>query len=405
MKLLITDSTYRSRELQLSSSASIGRSADNTIQIEDIGLGRNHAVIDRRRDGDWLRDLGSTNGTFVNGARVVMEHCLQRGDVITLGSAATIQVLETHAQTFSAISPATYVPTNAGRKSGDKLSTPYLVLAGVVVILVLTISGVVIRQIIKPKRPSFSRDASLGQMSSPVKATTPPVRASETPKPSVGATAAPVDKVPFLVSGLASQLSSKPLTYYRFDPAMLAEIKRLTGEYQINVTPQAQEAKQDIVRAFSVAHGLKPLFGFVLAMSRSKFQLSRSSQEIGYWRVPVMTAQEFAPGESLTTLNQPAQAANLAAQYLLEARSIFPADEDFMYAIACYGVPREKAGDLYSKLNQVTEEERRDFWKMVTAQIVPSDGADQVLRFFAAGIVGDNPHVFHLPEAKAFSAL
>ena len=140
-------------------------------------------------------------------------------------------------------------------------------------------------------------------------------------------------------------------------------------------------------------------------MTHSKFQPSRSSQEIGYWRVPFAIAQEFAPRESLATLNQPAQAADLAAQCLLEARSIFPADEDFMYAIACYGLSREKAGDLDSKLNQVTEEERRDFWKMVTAEIVSSDGADRVLRFFAAGIVGENPHVFQIPEAKAFSAL
>jgi pSer/pThr/pTyr-binding forkhead associated (FHA) protein len=44
-----------------------------------------HAVIEPRPDGLWVSDAGSTNGTFVNGARVTDARLLQDGDVIRIG--------------------------------------------------------------------------------------------------------------------------------------------------------------------------------------------------------------------------------------------------------------------------------------------------------------------------------
>ena len=39
----------------------------------------------RRRDGVWLEDIGSTNGTFVNGIRLTRERRLAPGDVVRIG--------------------------------------------------------------------------------------------------------------------------------------------------------------------------------------------------------------------------------------------------------------------------------------------------------------------------------
>ena len=39
----------------------------------------------RRRDGLWVEDVGSTNGTFVNGARVTTPRRLGKGDVVRVG--------------------------------------------------------------------------------------------------------------------------------------------------------------------------------------------------------------------------------------------------------------------------------------------------------------------------------
>lgn len=67
----------------------IGRAPDNSIVIEGILVSRNHAQIERRGDQFWLVDLGSTNGTYVNGTRIA-EYQLQRGDSIRIGKAVLV---------------------------------------------------------------------------------------------------------------------------------------------------------------------------------------------------------------------------------------------------------------------------------------------------------------------------
>lgn len=63
----------------------IGRLADRIVVIDDPGVSRRHAEIRRTADGFRLVDTGSTNGTYVNGARVA-DHLLEDEDVITLGA-------------------------------------------------------------------------------------------------------------------------------------------------------------------------------------------------------------------------------------------------------------------------------------------------------------------------------
>jgi hypothetical protein len=63
----------------------IGRLADSDVVVPDPGVSRRHAEV-RRQDGRFvLIDLGSTNGTLVNGA-AVGEHPLEEGDRIKLGN-------------------------------------------------------------------------------------------------------------------------------------------------------------------------------------------------------------------------------------------------------------------------------------------------------------------------------
>ncbi|GAB4279883.1 MAG: DUF3662 and FHA domain-containing protein [Coriobacteriia bacterium] len=62
----------------------VGRLADCDIRLEDANVSRQHAAFVRRPDGWHIQDLGSTNGTKVNG-RQVQDARLEDGDVITLG--------------------------------------------------------------------------------------------------------------------------------------------------------------------------------------------------------------------------------------------------------------------------------------------------------------------------------
>ena len=64
----------------------VGRGAQN-----DLGLGTDefasarHARFEPRQDGVWLHDLGSSNGTFVNGSRLTRPRKLAPGDLIRIG--------------------------------------------------------------------------------------------------------------------------------------------------------------------------------------------------------------------------------------------------------------------------------------------------------------------------------
>ena len=64
---------------------SLGRDISNDIVINDAEVSRHHARIYRQAGGFVLEDTGSTNGTFVNGQRLMGPHMLRPGEMILLG--------------------------------------------------------------------------------------------------------------------------------------------------------------------------------------------------------------------------------------------------------------------------------------------------------------------------------
>jgi uncharacterized RDD family membrane protein YckC len=65
----------------------LGRSRNCAIRIDDESVSRAHAAIEVREGAASIRDLGSSNGSFVNGKPVSGQTPLQNGDVIARGSA------------------------------------------------------------------------------------------------------------------------------------------------------------------------------------------------------------------------------------------------------------------------------------------------------------------------------
>jgi pSer/pThr/pTyr-binding forkhead associated (FHA) protein len=62
----------------------IGRKPHNDIQIDNLAISGEHAVVITILNDSFLEDLGSTNGTFVNG-QSIKKHFLQNNDTIELG--------------------------------------------------------------------------------------------------------------------------------------------------------------------------------------------------------------------------------------------------------------------------------------------------------------------------------
>jgi pSer/pThr/pTyr-binding forkhead associated (FHA) protein len=84
-KLVLTLSSGQEQEFALAAaSVTLGRATTNPVVLRDPKVSRSHARIEEEGDGFAIADLGSANGTYVNGARVERTR-LNPGDVIKLG--------------------------------------------------------------------------------------------------------------------------------------------------------------------------------------------------------------------------------------------------------------------------------------------------------------------------------
>ena len=63
-----------------------GRSSQNDVELKrDEYASSSHARLEPRRDGVWLEDIGSTNGTYLNGIRLTRPKRLTSGDIVRIG--------------------------------------------------------------------------------------------------------------------------------------------------------------------------------------------------------------------------------------------------------------------------------------------------------------------------------
>lgn len=68
----------------------IGRDYSNEIVINDVEISRKHARLTATSGGYILEDMGSTNGTFVNGQRLLGPHLLRPGETISFGEKVSL---------------------------------------------------------------------------------------------------------------------------------------------------------------------------------------------------------------------------------------------------------------------------------------------------------------------------
>ena len=91
---------------------SIGRDNTNTVAINDAEVSRRHARMELRGTAYVIQDLGSTNGTFVNGTRVSGMQVLNSGDTVSFGEGIVLayeSVMDMNATVLSAKPPQTAV--------------------------------------------------------------------------------------------------------------------------------------------------------------------------------------------------------------------------------------------------------------------------------------------------------
>jgi pSer/pThr/pTyr-binding forkhead associated (FHA) protein len=92
----------------------IGRGVGNDIALGNDGMAsQTHAVVEAFGDGWVLRDLGSTNGTFLRGERLLTDRTLRHGDELTMGRTRLV---------FRAADKVATVPTELGGGGAPELT-------------------------------------------------------------------------------------------------------------------------------------------------------------------------------------------------------------------------------------------------------------------------------------------
>jgi hypothetical protein len=110
-RLVLRHGTAPQQEYSLGASAfTFGREPTNDLALQDPEISRRHAQILYQQGSYIIQDLGSTNGTFVNGRRVGLPTPLHDGDVIFLANAVALVFYQGAAGEGPALAEATTMP-------------------------------------------------------------------------------------------------------------------------------------------------------------------------------------------------------------------------------------------------------------------------------------------------------
>ncbi len=475
---------------------SIGRTSDNFLSLNDASISRYHAEIESKTGGYTLIELGSSNGTTVNGKPLTGEVTLSNGDVMLFGG--TNEVIfnpkeETQVETPQVeetpqdVEPEKVKPTEEVPQTSSKMPLMIGIAAvtvGLAIVAVVAVGLIYFTEtkceatarIISPENgetiskaleievdakntecvgrarfelngeeiataneipytttlePSQFPELADGgsydlqviledkggktiQISivsvafdtieeKPKNTPTPEIIEVKpnqpTPKTSQSRQLSLAD-TQAMYQGILDQFKSGSFRY-KPDNQFLQQVQARTNEYRVEgYYTNAQKYKDQINLAFFRDNGLDPALGYLLAMSRSKFNSVKDKNDEGLWRM----TNDFASVNAFNgtcgneTLSDPTQdcAAKTAAVYL-KALLLNVFEGDVIYAVSCFGMSPNEASVWKSTLPA----DRANFWQTIKN---PKQ-KEEVVKFFAAAIVAENPQKFGLKRDRPISEI
>jgi pSer/pThr/pTyr-binding forkhead associated (FHA) protein len=84
-RLVAKDGAQRGQQIEIGAELYVGREGQQLV-VDDLEVSRRHAVLRSSSQGVTVEDLGSRNGTFVNGERIDRVTLLAAGDVVKFGT-------------------------------------------------------------------------------------------------------------------------------------------------------------------------------------------------------------------------------------------------------------------------------------------------------------------------------
>jgi hypothetical protein len=191
------------------------------------------------------------------------------------------------------------------------------------------------------------------------------------------------------------------LKYNLSNKQFLQEVEKRAGEYAVEGFFDRASVYRDAINvAYVREQNLDAPLGFILAMSRSKFVPTKQGDNEGLWQMSgvFVTANGYNGLCGNEALSDPSQncAAKASALYM-KALVYGVFDGDPVYSAAAFGKAPQEAAAWKSTLPA----DRTDVWNVI--KTVPE--REQLVRFFAAGIVALNPQKFGLKKDRSLEEL
>jgi pSer/pThr/pTyr-binding forkhead associated (FHA) protein len=473
---------------------SFGRTTENTVSFPDnSNISRRHAEIEFKDGRFVLTDLGSSNGTTINGQRIAGETALNDGDFITLGNSVIVEFVvedETpdNAEDEEMVETGSIpeaVPANESKSkfpvvlgvtgavcglavvfavaaafvyfsqgstsacdatarivspsNGEMISQETEIKVDVansacVSVVHVVLNGKSIADLseapyaaqIDPKNfPELAdgglyalqvvlEDAQGNQLpqerivalqfeTREVATPTPTAQPSATPTPEIAGGKQPtLIDVQKMSAAAVGKFTGGSFKYNLSNPEFLAEVRKRAAEYSTAEGYFARAAVyRDVInQSFVRDKALDASLPYILAMSRSKFNLEKQDGRESLWQITndFATANAYNVVCTNPDLSEATQdcAAKVTALYM-EDLVVKTFDGDIVFAVAAFGKTAQEANEWKASLPA----DRADFWKVIT------DAAqrEQVARFFAAAIVAENPQKFGLKKERPISEL
>jgi hypothetical protein len=206
-----------------------------------------------------------------------------------------------------------------------------------------------------------------------------------------------LEKIREMSEKLATRINQRG-EIFAFDDEFLNQIRTATRSFRTEMFSGAESLGANIRRT-SNSVGIPSQLMFLLAASRSRFSADQALEGCGVdpdgagaFRVPRSIMNQF--GEKAAVDNE--IVTQIAARHLKEL--IQGQRDDFLYAVACFGEPSARIGDIFQRNDT---QARRNFYELVERGEIRPEESKRVVCFFAAGIVAENPDKFGI-NAKSF---